>query len=66
VYDPGVIPDLRNVQRTNYCDIGVKYDAGTRRGVVVSTIDNLGKGAAGQAVQNMNLVLGFDETEGLL
>ncbi|MEJ7606312.1 MAG: N-acetyl-gamma-glutamyl-phosphate reductase [Bryobacteraceae bacterium] len=65
-YDPGVIPDLRAVQRTNFCDIGVKYDAATRRGVVVSVIDNLGKGAAGQAVQNMNLMLGFPETEGLL
>lgn len=66
VYDPGVVPDLRAIQRTNFCDIGVKYDSGTRRGVVVSCIDNLVKGAAGQAVQNMNLVLGFDEREGLL
>ena len=53
-------------QRTNFCDIGVKFDARTGRGVVVSCIDNLVKGAAGQAVQNMNLVLGFAETEGLL
>jgi N-acetyl-gamma-glutamyl-phosphate reductase len=66
VYDPGVMPDISSVQRTNFCDIGVKYDAGTRRGVVVSCIDNLVKGAAGQAVQNLNLVLGFPETEGLL
>ena len=54
------------MQRTNFCDLGVKVDERTRRGVVVSVIDNLVKGAAGQAVQNMNLVLGFDETEGLL
>src|SRR5688572_13780962 len=57
-YDPGVMPDLRAIQRTNFCDIGVKYDENTRRGVIVSVIDNLGKGAAGQAIQNMNLVLG--------
>lgn len=66
IYEPGVVPDVRAVQRTNYCDIGVKYDRGTRRGVVVAVIDNLGKGAAGQAVQNMNLALGFPETDGLL
>ncbi len=66
LYDPGVVPDLRAVQHTNFCDIGVKYDPATRRGVVVSVIDNLGKGAAGQAVQNMNLVLGYPEQEGLL
>jgi N-acetyl-gamma-glutamyl-phosphate reductase len=66
LYDPNVIPDLRSIQRTNFCDIGVKYDPRTRRGVVVSCIDNLVKGAAGQAVQNMNLALGYAETEGLL
>ena len=52
--------------RTNFCDIGVTFDSRTGRAVVVSAIDNLVKGAAGQAVQNMNLALGFDETEGLL
>ncbi len=66
IYDPGVVPDVRTVQHTNFCDIGVKYDPATRRGVVVSVIDNLVKGAAGQAVQNMNLVLGYPEQEGLL
>jgi N-acetyl-gamma-glutamyl-phosphate reductase len=66
LYDAGVVPDLRAVQHTNFCDIGVKYDPATRRGVIVSVIDNLVKGAAGQAVQNMNLVLGFPEQEGLL
>lgn len=66
IYDPGVTPDLRSVQRTNFCDIGVKYDQATRRGVIVSVIDNLGKGAAGQAIQNMNLMLGFAEEEALL
>ena len=66
IYDPGVMPDLRAVQRTNFCDIGIKFDAATGRGVVVAAIDNLVKGAAGQAVQNMNLILGFTEHEGLL
>ncbi len=66
LYDPGHMPDLRSVQRTNFCDIGVHFDPATGRAVVVAAIDNLVKGAAGQAVQNMNLVLGFKETEGLL
>lgn len=66
LYNPGHQPDLRSVQRTNFCDIGVTFDAATGRAVVVSAIDNLVKGAAGQAVQNMNLALGFAETEGLL
>jgi len=66
LYNPGLIPDLRTVQRTNYCGIGLKLDATTGRAVVVSVIDNLVKGAAGQAVQNMNLMLGCPETEGLL
>lgn len=66
LYAPGKVPDLRAISRTNYCDIGFKFDARTKRTVVVSAIDNLVKGAAGQAVQNMNLALGFPETEGLL
>ena len=63
---PGQFPDLRAVARTNFCDIGMRYDAATGRAVIVAAIDNLVKGAAGQAVQNMNLALGFPETEGLL
>ena len=66
LYPPGQVPDLHCVNHSNFCDIGFKYDAQTRRAVVVSCIDNLGKGAAGQAVQNMNLALGFPETAGLL
>lgn len=62
----GSMPDIRAVDRTNFCDIGVKLDPSTGRAVVVSVIDNLVKGAAGQAVQNMNLALGFDEATGLL
>jgi N-acetyl-gamma-glutamyl-phosphate reductase len=66
LYNPGHAPDLRAVARTNFCDIGVTLDAKTGRAVVVCAIDNLVKGAAGQAVQNMNLMLGYQETEGLL
>jgi len=65
LFNPKHTPDLRGVARTNFCDIGVTFDARTKRAVVVSAIDNLVKGAAGQAIQNMNLMLGFDETEGL-
>jgi len=66
LYHPGRVPDLHAVAHTNFCDIGVVFDPATDRAVVVSAIDNLVKGAAGQAVQNMNLMLGFAETEGLL
>jgi len=66
IYDPGQVPELRSVQFTNFCDIGAKVDARTGRAVIVSVIDNLVKGAAGQAVQNMNLLLGLRETKGLL
>lgn len=66
VYPPNQIPDIRAIARTNFCDISVKYDPNTRRAVVVSLIDNLGKGAAGQAMQNLNLALGWQETAGLL
>jgi N-acetyl-gamma-glutamyl-phosphate reductase len=66
VYDAGHVPDLHAVAHTNFCDLGVILDAATGRGVVVSAIDNLVKGAAGQAVQNMNLLLGLAETTGLL
>ncbi len=62
----GSFPDLHSVAYTNFCDIGIAYDAETCRGVLVCAIDNLGKGAAGQAIQNMNLLFGLPETEGLL
>jgi N-acetyl-gamma-glutamyl-phosphate reductase len=66
LYKPGQVPDLKTALRTNFCDIGFRFDPTTRRTVIVSIIDNLVKGAAGQAVQNMNLALGFEETAGLL
>jgi N-acetyl-gamma-glutamyl-phosphate reductase len=66
LYDAGQVPDLHGVQRTNFCDIGVVADPASGRCVVVSAIDNLVKGAAGQAIQNLNLAAGFPETAGLL
>jgi N-acetyl-gamma-glutamyl-phosphate reductase len=60
------IPEVKNVTNTNYCDIAVRVDADNQRLVIISVIDNLVKGAAGQAVQNMNLMFGFPEEEGLL
>jgi N-acetyl-gamma-glutamyl-phosphate reductase len=59
------LPDIKQVAYTNFCDIGWAVDAGTNRAVVVSCIDNLVKGAAGQAVQNMNLMCGLDERTGV-
>ncbi|MBN1931303.1 MAG: N-acetyl-gamma-glutamyl-phosphate reductase [Desulfobacterales bacterium] len=62
----GRFPNTLHVRGTNYCDIGIKLDAARNRLIIVSAIDNLVKGAAGQAVQNMNLMLGLEETTGLL
>jgi N-acetyl-gamma-glutamyl-phosphate reductase len=58
-------PDTRDVRGTNYCDIGFVMDDQNRRLILMSAIDNLVKGAAGQAVQNMNLMWGLSETTGL-
>lgn len=63
---PSAIPELKNVVHTNFVDIGFRVDEAGSRLMVFSAIDNLLKGAAGQAVQNMNLMSGFDEREGLL
>ena len=51
---------------TNFCDIGFALDSDGKRLIVISCLDNLGKGAAGQAVQNLNLMLGIEEQTGLL
>ncbi len=59
------IPAIKEVRGSNYCDIHVTYDERTKMIIVISTIDNLVKGAAGQAVQNMNLMFGMDENTGL-
>ena len=58
----GRLPETKYVAGSNYCDIGIKVDSRTGRLLVVSAIDNLVKGASGQAVQNMNIMLGFKET----
>jgi N-acetyl-gamma-glutamyl-phosphate reductase len=60
------LPDTKNVEATNYCDISVRIDPRTNRLIAVTAIDNLTKGAAGQAVQCLNLVCGYEETTGLL
>jgi N-acetyl-gamma-glutamyl-phosphate reductase len=61
-----VLPEIKNVAHTNFCDIGWKVDAASGRVFVVSVIDNLVKGAAGQAIQNFNVMYGFDQKAGLL
>jgi len=61
----GELPQTKNVAHSNYCDIGIAEDRRMNRVIVLAAIDNLGKGAAGQAVQNMNLCCGLPETEGL-
>jgi N-acetyl-gamma-glutamyl-phosphate reductase len=62
---PGSLPDTRNVRGANFCDLALRVDEAGRRVIVLSAIDNLNKGAAGQAVQNFNLMVGFPETAGL-
>jgi N-acetyl-gamma-glutamyl-phosphate reductase len=65
VLEPGSLPQVQPVLGTNFCDIGATFDPRTGTVVVISVTDNLVKGAAGQAVQNMNLMFGFDEGEGI-
>ncbi|NVM22562.1 MAG: N-acetyl-gamma-glutamyl-phosphate reductase [Desulfobacterales bacterium] len=62
---PGRFPNTMHVKGTNYCDIGIKVAERTGRLIIVSAIDNLVKGASGQAVQNMNIMFGIPETAGL-
>lgn len=65
VKDSDNLPETKHVAGSNFVDIGVSYDRRLQRAVVVSALDNIVKGAAGQAVQNMNLIFGLDETAGL-
>lgn len=65
VREAGSFPCTKDVYGSNYCDIGIAYDERTNRITVVSVIDNLVKGAAGQAIQNANVMCGFDEQTGL-
>ncbi len=61
----GTWPATKEVYGSNYCDIGFAHDQRTGQLIVISVIDNVVKGAAGQAIQNMNIMYGFDETAGL-
>ena len=65
VLPPGNLPATQYVRGSNFCDIGFTIDRRTGRIIVLSAIDNIVKGAAGQAIQNMNIMCGFDETKGL-
>jgi N-acetyl-gamma-glutamyl-phosphate reductase len=65
VFPAGKLPQIQYSLHTNYCDIGFTLAADGKRLVIVSCLDNLMKGAAGQAVQNMNVMFGWDEEEGL-
>jgi N-acetyl-gamma-glutamyl-phosphate reductase len=66
VLPAGQLPELQHVAHTNFCDIGFAVDSTGERLAIVSCLDNLGKGAAGQAVQNLNGMCGYPETAGLL
>jgi N-acetyl-gamma-glutamyl-phosphate reductase len=66
IWPAGKLPELQHVANTNFCDIGFALDAAGKRLIVVSCLDNLGKGAAGQAIQNFNLMIGSEEQAGLL
>ncbi len=65
VLDKDICPETRWVEGSNYVDVNFKIDERTNRVVMMGAMDNLVKGAAGQAVQNMNIMFGFEETEGL-
>ena len=65
VLDKGICPETKWVEGSNYVDIGFQIDSRTKRIIMMGAIDNLVKGAAGQAVQNMNLMFGLPESEGL-
>jgi N-acetyl-gamma-glutamyl-phosphate reductase len=60
------LPEIKHVVQTNFCDVGWKLEPGGRRLVLVAAIDNLVKGAAGQAIQNFNVAFGYDERTALL
>jgi len=66
ILDQGIFPYTKDVRGTNFCDIGLRLDQRVGRIIVITAIDNLGKGAAGQAIQNMNLMMGIQEIEGLI
>lgn len=65
ILEPGELPQTKRLAGSNHCDIGLVVDQRTGRLVIMSALDNLVKGASGQAVQNMNLMFGFPEAQGL-
>ncbi len=65
IYEDGILPNISSVRGTNFCHIGLVVDERTKRVIVISAIDNLVKGAAGQAIQNMNILCGLPEDAGL-
>ncbi len=65
VLDEGLFPNVKNVRGTNLCEIGLMVNKRTKMLIIVTAIDNLMKGASGVAVQNMNIMMGFDEKTGL-
>ena len=66
IHPAGQLPQIQHVVRTSFCDLGFQLAPDGQRAIVISCLDNLLKGAAGQAVQNLNLMCGWAETEGLL
>lgn len=62
----GQVPNVKNVRYTNFCDVSLFVDSRTGTFIAISAIDNMGKGAAGQAIQNMNMSFGLEETAGLV
>lgn len=62
----GQHPSIRHIRGSNFCHVGVVADRRAGRAIVIATLDNLTKGSSGQAIQNANLMLGFDETSGLM
>lgn len=65
VLEEGMYPNVKNVRGSNFCEIGIKMNKRTGTIIIVTAIDNLVKGASGQAVQNMNIMMGFDERTAL-
>ena len=65
VLPPGALPHTKATMGSNYCDVAVRVNTRTATAIAIAALDNLGKGAAGQAVQNLNVMCGFEETLGL-
>jgi N-acetyl-gamma-glutamyl-phosphate reductase len=65
ILDEGIMPEIKHTTGSNFIDIGITVDQRLNRAVIVSALDNLGKGAAGQAVQDLNIMCGLDEKTGL-